>query len=329
MSYFNIYSRNLIFILWRKAKKNVDGTLIEDPPYKSKIAKMKNIIYNNLNSSLLLNGISGILVSFICTPFDVIKNHWIYNSGLEKYDEMSTLLIAKKLYKYRGIRTFWSGFLHSTCYTVPSNIIFYNSYNYFLSNLGFSVAISGMQARLLTIFAVAPMELIRTRIQAKAGTINAKDLIKNLINDGKIAHLWLGAWTTVLRDIPFTAIYWTLVENLRKKFIINNNQKENKYNNLFLIRLIPIGSLSGVISTLISHPLDVIKTNIQIYNFSKNNQINNFPFFYHNLFNKIFNEIFKKQGIKGFYVGIVPRIAKVMPACAVSLTIFELSRQKN
>ncbi|OII77761.1 carrier protein [Cryptosporidium andersoni] len=329
MLYSNIYLRNLDFILWNKTKKNIDNVPIEDPPYQYKIVKMRNIIYNNLNSSLLLNGINGILVSFICTPFDVIKNYWIYNIGLEKYDKMSTLLVAKKLYKYRGIRTFWSGFLHSTSYTVPSNIIFYSSYNYFLTNLGLSAAISGMQARILTIFTVAPMEFIKTRVQAKAGTINTKYLIKNLINNGEITHLWLGTWTTILRDVPFTATYWTFVENLRKKFIINNNQKENKYNKLFLIKLISIGSFSGVISTLISHPLDVIKTNIQVYDLNRNNQINSFPLFYHNLFNKISSEIFKKQGIKGFYVGIVPRIAKVMPACAISLTIFELSRQKK
>lgn len=73
-------------------------------------------------------------------------------------------------------------------------------------------------ARSAAVLMVAPLELFRTRLQAGVTT---KGLLAGTWGGASTA--WRSAWTgvgaTILRDIPFSAIYWGLVEYSRGALI--------------------------------------------------------------------------------------------------------------
>lgn len=77
--------------------------------------------------------------------------------------------------------------------------------------------------------------------------------------------------------------------------------------------IIIASSLSGIIEVIISHPLDRIKTEMQINTLNKLNQTNKI-----NSFNKsdiitIIKKIYHDNKIKGFYIGMIPRLIGIIP----------------
>lgn len=302
--------------------------------------------YHGLRSPIGLTFLNGLAVSLVCTPLDVIKNYWVYKNSSEIFSRglyadhdmklsqnpnNNTLKIIRELYKYRGMRTFWTGLLPTMMFNVPSNIIFFNTYYYFLNAMGLSPGIAGIQARTITTLFVCPMELVRTRIQAQIGNelfsnlhgVRTKiDKRNSLLFDSiryfNVYQLWSGLWITILRDVPFTAVYWTLTEKLRR--IVLQEEIDSGPKKTF--KLFSIAAFSGAVATLVSHPLDIVKTNIQTHSFN------------HNLLGKepisigrIVSSLFQRRGFKNFYTGVFPRILKIVPSCAISLALFELCRK--
>ncbi|KAL3127741.1 mitochondrial carrier protein MRS2 [Cryptosporidium hominis] len=304
--------------------------------------------YHGLRSPIGLTFLNGFAVSLACTPLDVIKNYWIYKDSNEVFNRgfyankglslhkvpknTNTLKIIQELYRYGGLRTFWTGLLPTMMFNIPSNIIFFNTYYYFLNAMGFSPGIAGIQARTITTLFVFPMEFIRTRVQAQIGDelflninrVGAKvNKHKSFLFDSKrylnIYQLWSGLWITILRDVPFTAVYWTLTEKLRSRIALQGETNSGPKKTL---KLFSIAAFSGTVATLVSHPLDIVKTNIQTHSFN------------HSLLGKgqispgrIVSSLFQRRGFQNFYTGAFPRILKIVPSCAISLSLFELCRK--
>ncbi|KAF7456233.1 Mitochondrial carrier protein [Cryptosporidium felis] len=296
-----------------------------------------------LRHPLGLTFLNGLAVSLICTPFDVVKNYWIYKNSKDMFvhlisgegksrvcARMNTLGVIKELYGHKGLSTFWTGLVPTMMFNIPSNMIFFNTYHYFLNTLGFGPGLAGVQARILTTLFVSPMEFIRTRSQAqigdelfsrvvgRAGSNSRLGLCPNLFKNYRLSQMWQGLCITIMRDAPFTALYWALTEKLRGKYVLESSRDRPYGRSLMLFS---IAALSGTAATLLTHPLDAIKTNIQTHGFNG-----------HILGTKtisskrIVTTLLHKNGIRDLYTGIIPRILKIIPSCAISLILFEFCR---
>lgn len=72
-----------------------------------------------------------------------------------------------------------------------------------------------------------------------------------------------------------------------------------------------MGALSGYIAVTICYPTDVIRRNYQV------SILKDEPTGYLNIFTKLY----KKNGFKGFYAGLIPTYWKVLPSVALAFTI--------
>ena len=68
--------------------------------------------------------------------------------------------------------------------------------------------------------------------------------------------------------------------------------------------IIIASSISGIIEVCVSHPLDRIKTQMQIVALNNSGQINTI---------KVIKNIYHTNKLKGFYVGILPRLIGIVP----------------
>lgn len=70
-------------------------------------------------------------------------------------------------------------------------------------------------------------------------------------------------------------------------------------------------ALSGVLASILTHPSDVLKTQMQL-----------FPNKYPNL-RSVFTSIYTEHGIQGYFQGVIPRLLKRTVFAAISWPLYE------
>lgn len=119
--------------------------------------------------------------------------------------------------------------------------------------------------------------------------------------------LWRGLVPTMFRDIPFSAVYWMVYEQVKSQLLQKTHQNRlSPFQIAFLS-----GASSGMLAAVITTPFDVIKTQRQISTES---------------LTQIIQNIMIKDGPAGYFRGVVPRAARVAPACAIMISSYEMGK---
>jgi solute carrier family 25, member 39/40 len=127
---------------------------------------------------------------------------------------------------------------------------------------------AGSLSRVLSAFISTPFELIRTTIQSKVEEKKVHVIVSEIIKKKGVRGMWKGLAPTVIRDVPFSALYWFLYEGIQKKLKVDRNKFE-------FIKFFVSGAtagenfffnIPGMIAAFITTPIDVIKTRIQSQN---------------------------------------------------------------
>lgn len=238
-----------------------------------------------------------------------------------------------KILKQEGWLSLYRGFLPTMGMSLPGTVVYFVGYerarDYFI-NEGvkeeFVPLIAGSVARIFAATAVSPLELIRTRMQFK-GIENGKlrpvtlELIQSVKQEG-IKVLWKGLQPTLWRDVPFSAIYWSILEP--SKSWIMNNYDFGRENQIFQRTLVSFGcgALAGAISAALTTPFDVAKTRQQLLLNDPKEKMTKCPSTtWHQL-----KQIWREDRWKGLTRGMGPRVAKVAPACAIMIGSYEFGK---
>merc|ERR1739838_327123 len=189
--------------------------------------------------------------------------------------EANTFRAMTKLAKTEGLPTLWSGLPATIIMALPSTVLYFTAYEQLKTafrNLSDSSNRPASQAALLSSFAagctarlisttcIAPLELIRTRMQVDGSSLThvARQLRAN-INSTGLGPLYLGYSATILRDVPFSGIYFCAFET--NKIMLKRNEimthSPNGFNCL-------AASGAAMIAGLLTNPFDVIKTRQQM-----------------------------------------------------------------
>ncbi|XP_059490599.1 probable mitochondrial glutathione transporter SLC25A40 [Neocloeon triangulifer] len=246
-----------------------------------------------------------------------------------------TLDAFVKISRFEGPSTLWSGLGPTLILALPATVIYFVTYEQIRNRLRAYVAkpgdglaqqplwvapVSGGMARVWAASIVSPLEMLRTRMQAqKMSYLEGGRALGNLMQQQGVTGLWKGLGATLLRDVPFSALYWLNYETLKSKF----NQPVPTFQFSLLA-----GALSGSVAAIITLPFDVVKTHQQIELGEK--QIYSNPPKTVNGRNstmKVIKKIYSQSGVSGLFTGLVPRLVKVAPACAIMIATFEYGKK--
>lgn len=224
-----------------------------------------------------------------------------------------------------GASTLWRGVSVSLVIAVPANMVYFSGYEYIKDHAkvvpaAISPLVAGSVARTLAVIAISPLELLKTRLQSIPNSAdNTKALYNLLVDTGKLVKLhgvnslFKGLLLTLWRDVPFSGIYWLSYEHLKKRI--------QKWDLDFAVTSFLSGSLSGSIAAVFTNPFDVCKTRLQVGAETKPNPLVKRPSMWN-----MFLQIAKNEGISAFYIGLIPRILKIAPSCAVMISTYEVSK---
>lgn len=178
---------------------------------------------------------------------------------------------------------------------------------------------AGILARSSISTIVSPLELIRTNLQSTPLSPNNPHTLRSVLRSVRdIARvkgplfLYRGLGPTLWRDVPFSGFYWLSYESLKKNFARHGQQGA-------WIAFI-CGATSGTGSALLTSPMDVLKTRRQALVMSSTPGSRGGATSTVGLI----AQIVRTEGTSALFAGLVPRIAKIAPACGIMIACFEV-----
>lgn len=243
-----------------------------------------------------------------------------------------TIDALMKIGKTEGILSLWSGLSPTLVLAVPATIAYFVSYeqlklyikdkyNKRYGNVsGVTIEqpfwipmMAGAAARIWAATLVSPLELIRTKMQSQnLSYAEIMQALKTVVKYGGVPGLWMGLGSTLLRDVPFSAVYWLNYETIKQKF--RGTQQTFTFN-------LAAGAIAGSIAAFLTIPFDVVKTHKQIemgekeiYSDKPGRSSGTWA---------IIRKIYTQNGVRGLFTGLIPRVIKVAPACAIMIATFE------
>lgn len=162
-----------------------------------------------------------------------------------------------------------------------------------------------------------PLEIVKIRLQVqgeelKLNPLSSRKSAGGIVRELGFKGLYKGASACLMRDIPFSSIYFPCYSHLKKDLF--HEGKDGK--KLSMIELLLSGSIAGIPAAYLVTPADVIKTRLQVSEREG-----------HTMYRGILDaaaKIYKQEGIRAFFKGGVTRVLRSSPQFGFTLLSYEL-----
>ena len=240
----------------------------------------------------------------------------------------NSLDCAGKVLKNEGLRGFYRGLAPQLVGVAPEKAIkltvndfvrsLFREHNHRTLKstelLVWQEVVSGGMAGASQVIFTNPLEIVKIRLQvqgemAPAGTkfVGAVEVVRGL----GLRGLYKGASACLLRDIPFSAIYFTTYSHIK-----TDGFGESKEKRLSALELLAAGAVAGMPAAYLATPADVIKTRLQVV--ARTGQQT-----YTGIMDAI-RKISREEGLTAFFKGGPARVLRSSPQFGFTLLTYEL-----
>jgi len=193
--------------------------------------------------------------SMVVVPFDRVKTLMQASPGAHP----PATQVARNVWRKEGLRGLYRG-MDTQLLISPYTVIYYSLYDELVKlqkDHPLAPLSAAVVARTVEVTLRMPLELLRTQLQAEEGRLRLRTLLMEQ------RHRPLSSWMqgysmTLLRDVPFSAIYWFAYEFVKKKMpepeMVSNAALRT------LLHGFACGGSAGGLAAFVTCPVDVIKT---------------------------------------------------------------------
>ncbi|PWN48265.1 mitochondrial carrier [Violaceomyces palustris] len=311
---------------------------------------------------LIAGGIAGAVSRTATAPFDRLKIYLITTSRTTPVPDLAAgavkgqkpggdaaakvatkgigLLHEALIAVYReggGLKAFWLGNGLNCLKIFPESAIKFLSYETakrafakYVDNVSDSRDISGTSrfmsggfGGITSQLAIYPIETLKTRLmssQANSQKLKGNALLiataKDMWKQGAIKTYYRGLTAGLIGVFPYSAIDMSTFEGIKLFYIKYTGREEPG-----VLALLAFGSLSGSVGATTVYPLNLVRTRLQAAGTPAHPQV------YAGFMDAV-RTTYKNEGVVGFYRGLVPSLAKVVPAVSISYVVYEHSKRK-
>lgn len=156
-----------------------------------------------------------------------------------------------------------------------------------------------------------PFEVVKTRMQVDSERRFASSFgcARSILRSEGIMALFVSFPTTVCMNVPQIATHWIVYESCKAYLTEVRHQQEDEK----AFHFIASGLLAGACAAVVSAPLDVVRTQLQL-----GNPIHNPA--------RLAQFVYARGGIQGLFTGVVPRICFMAPSAAIVMTVYEKTK---
>ncbi|KAK3583630.1 hypothetical protein CHS0354_039456 [Potamilus streckersoni] len=262
--------------------------------------------------SFLAGSFSGICSTILFQPLDLIKTRIQLAVNIRPGQSSRMITVLQNVVQQEKVRGLWKGTAPSVLRCVPGIGVYFSSIHILQGRFGHtspvvSLVIGGT-ARSMACLTTLPFTVLKTRYES--GQFKYKNMGRGFITIFKsegIRGLYSGLSPTLLRDVPFSGLYYMFYSQL-KEITRKGSAVESHYPRSLHFTC---GVAAGIIASLITQPADVIKTHMQLY-----------PKRFGRIM-KAIHYVYQEDGLAGFWRGIVPRALRRTLMATMAWTIYE------
>lgn len=159
-------------------------------------------------------------------------------------------------------------------------------------------------------FVRVPYEVIKMRSQTSdEKRVNNMRIFNDIIKKEGFAGLYRGFSSTVIRDLPFSALQFPIWEKLKSRHLERHKRPASAAESAYY------GCIAGAISAFLTNPLDVAKTRIMLAD--KSDPLSSGKVL------EALREVNKERGLRGLFAGVVPRVVWISLGAAIFLGSYD------
>ncbi|XP_020710506.1 calcium-binding mitochondrial carrier protein Aralar1 isoform X4 [Athalia rosae] len=269
----------------------------------------------------VLGSIGGAVGATAVYPVDLVKTRMQNQRTGSFIGELmyrNSIDCFKKVIRHEGVTGLYRGLVPQLMGVAPEKAIKLTVNDFvrdkFMDKNGnlpiFGEIISGACAGGSQVVFTNPLEIVKIRLQvageiAGGSKVSALSVVKEL----GLFGLYKGARACLLRDVPFSAIYFPTYAHLKTKMA-----DEGGYNTP--VSLLIAGAMAGVPAAALVTPADVIKTRLQVV--ARQGQTT------YNGVTDCARKIYREEGARAFWKGATARVLRSSPQFGVTLFTYEL-----
>ncbi|XP_017340457.1 mitochondrial glutamate carrier 1 [Ictalurus punctatus] len=293
----------------------------------------------SLPAKLINGGIAGLIGVTCVFPIDLAKTR-LQNqqNGSRVYTSMSDCLI--KTIRSEGYFGMYRGAAVNLTLVTPEKAIKLAANDFFRQHLSkdgqkltlIREMLAGCGAGTCQVIVTTPMEMLKIQLQdagriaaqrklmpqavSPGGSVEVKSqtamqLTRQLLREKGIAGLYKGLGATLLRDVPFSIIYFPLFANL------NNLGKRGKDGPAPFYVSFVSGCIAGSTAAVAVNPVDVIKTRLQ--SLTRGSQEDTYSGV-----TDCISKILRKEGPSAFLKGAYCRALVIAPLFGIAQVVYFL-----
>ncbi|XP_070323820.1 mitochondrial adenyl nucleotide antiporter SLC25A24-like isoform X2 [Odocoileus virginianus] len=227
----------------------------------------------------------------------------------------------KQMVKEGGVRSLWRGNGVNVLKIAPETALkvgTYEQYKKWLSSDGAKIGIierfiSGSLAGATAQTCIYPMEVIKTRLAVgKTGQYSGIiDCGKQLLKQEGARAFFKGYIPNLLGIIPYAGIDLCVYEHLKNRWL---EQHARGSLDPGIVILLGCSTLSHACGQMASFPLNLVRTRMQAQALEEKRTTSMI---------QLIQDIYNKEGKRGFFRGVTPNIIKVLPSVCISCLTFE------
>ncbi|KAJ1655042.1 mitochondrial aspartate-glutamate transporter agc1 [Dispira simplex] len=161
-----------------------------------------------------------------------------------------------------------------------------------------------------------PLEIVKIRLQVQGELLKSVNVVPrqsaiSIVRQLGLVGLYKGAGACLLRDIPFSAIYFPVYAHLKKDVF-----GEAPGVKLSIGQLLLAGAIAGMPAAYLTTPADVIKTRLQV-------EVRKGQTAYHGIIDST-RKIYAEEGFRAFFKGGLARVFRSSPQFGTTLMVYEI-----
>ncbi|KAL8840350.1 MAG: hypothetical protein Q9170_001365 [Blastenia crenularia] len=291
-------------------------------------SKTKRFLHSVLESAhhFALGSIAGAFGAFVVYPIDLVKTR-MQNQRSKRVGEMmykNSIDCAKKVVKNEGFKGLYSGVLPQLVGVAPEKAIKLTVNDlirgHFTEKNSNKIwwpheILAGGSAGACQVVFTNPLEIVKIRLQVQGEMAKHADVPRRsamwIVKNLGLVGLYKGASACLLRDVPFSAIYFPSYNHLKRDLFGEGPSKK-----LGIVQLLTAGAIAGMPAAYLTTPCDVIKTRLQVEARKGETKYTSLR--------HCAATVYREEGLRAFFKGGPARVLRSSPQFGFTLAAYEV-----